>query len=42
MKFKYLATINLDELEKQTKDQFGPMSLNNLEREVFFLSLECN
>ena len=38
MKFKYLATINLDELEKQTKDQFGDFPLNSSERDIYFLS----
>ena len=38
MKFKYLGTINLDELEKQTKDQFGDFPLSSSERDIYFLS----
>lgn len=36
--FKYLAKINLNELEKQTQNQFGSLPLKNHERDIYLLS----
>ena len=34
--FKYLANINLHEIEKQTKNEFGYFPLKDRERDIYF------